>query len=85
MAKLGISSAKQHLQSIYPDGLALDTAFINPAVVHQLDSFAEDAVASGSWCDLQALLPPALTHEDTTALLEHCSVLQSSGSPLVSY
>ena len=80
VAKLGISSAKQHLQSIYPDGLALDTAFVNPAVVHQLDGFAEDAVASGSWCDLQALMPPALTHEDTTALLEHCSVLQSSGT-----
>ena len=82
MAKLGISAAKQHLRSIYPDGLALETAFVNPAVVHQLDGFAEDAVASNSWCDLQALLPPALTHDDTIALLGHCSVLQTAGTCL---
>lgn len=28
---------------------------------------------------MQALLPPALTQEDTAAVLEHCSVMQPSG------
>lgn len=79
IAKLGISSGRQHLQTTFPDGIALDTAFVNPSVVHQLDASAEDAAASGSWCDMQALLPPALTHDDATALLEHCSVMQHSG------
>ena len=79
VAKLGISSGRQHLQSTFPDGIALDTAFVNPSVVHQLDASAEDAAASGSWCDMQALLPPALTHDDASALLEHCSVMQQSG------
>jgi len=79
VTKLGISSGKQHLQATFPDGIALETAFVSPSVVHQLDASAEDAVASGSWCDMQALLPSALTHEDTTALLEHCSVMQPSG------
>lgn len=63
----------------FPDGIPLDTAFVSPSVIHQLDASAEDAVACGSWCDLQALLPPALTHQDTAAVLDHCSVMQSSG------
>ncbi|DBB10622.1 TPA: hypothetical protein ACH3X3_007133 [Trebouxia sp. C0006] len=79
VSKLGISSGKHHLQTTFPDGIALETAFVNPTVVHQLDASAEDAAASGSWCDLQALLPPALTHDDITLLLEHCSVMQPSG------
>ncbi|DBA76463.1 TPA: hypothetical protein ACH3X2_008532 [Trebouxia sp. C0005] len=79
LSKLGISSGKQHLQTTFPDGISLETAFVNPTVVHQLDASAEDAAASGSWCDLQTLLPPALTHDDITLLLEHCSVMQPSG------
>ena len=80
MAKLGITASKQHLQATFPEGIPLETAFVSPSVIHQLDASAEDAVASGSWCDVQALLPPALTHEDTAAVLEHCSVMQSSGA-----
>lgn len=79
VAKLGITASKQHLQATFPDGIPLETAFVSPSVIHQLDASAEDAVASGSWCDVQALLPPALTHEDTAAVLEHCSVMQPSG------
>lgn len=79
VAKLGIASAKQHLQSSFPDGIALDTAFVSSAVLHQLDAAAEDAVASGSWCDTQALLPSALTADDATALLEHCPFMQATG------
>ena len=79
VAKLGIASAKQHLQATFPDGIALETAFVSPAVVHQLDAAAEDAVASSSWCDMQALLPSALTQEDATALLEHCPFMKSTG------
>ena len=79
VAKLGITASKQHLQTTFPDGIPLDTAFVSPSIMQQLDASAEDAVASGSWCDLQSLLPPALTHEDTAAVLEHCSVMQSSG------
>jgi len=83
VSKLGISSGKQHLQTTFPDGIALETAFVNSTVVHQLDASAEDAAASGSWCDLQALLPPALTHDDITLLLEHCSVMQTSGKQVI--
>lgn len=83
VSKLGISSGKHHLQTTFPDGIALETAFVNPTVVHQLDASAEDAAASGSWCDLQALLPPALTHDDITLLLEHCSVMQPSGKQVI--
>ena len=79
VAKLGISSSKQHLQTAFPDGIPLETAFVSPSVIHQLDASAEDAVQCGSWCDVQALLPPALSHEDAAGLLEHCSVMQSSG------
>lgn len=79
VAKLGIAASKQHLQTTFPDGIALESAFVSPSVIHQLDASAEDAVASGSWCDVQALLPPALSHEDASALLEHCPIMQSAG------
>ena len=83
VSKLLISSGKHHLQTTFPDGIPLETAFVNPTVVHQLDASAEDAAASGSWCDLQALLPPALTHDDIAVLLEHCSVMQPSGKQVI--
>ena len=83
VAKLGIASGKQHLQSTLPEGIPLETAFVSPSVVHQLDASAEDAVASGSWCDVQPLLPSALSHDDAAALLEHCSVMQPSGKSLL--
>ncbi|KAL3152351.1 hypothetical protein ABBQ32_001414 [Trebouxia sp. C0010 RCD-2024] len=79
VAKLGIAASKQHLQTTFPDGIALESAFVSPSVIHQLDASAEDAAASGSWCDVQALLPPALSHEDASALLEHCPIMQSAG------
>ena len=82
VAKLGIASAKQHLQATFPDGLALETAFVSPSVVHQLDAAAEDAVTSSSWCDMQALLPSVLTQEDASLLLEHCPFMQSAGERL---
>lgn len=52
---------------------------MSPAVVHQLDAAAEDAVASGAWCDMQALVPSALSQDDAAALLEHCPFMQSTG------
>lgn len=79
VAKTGIASAKQHLQTSFPDGIALESTFVSPAVVHQLDAAAEDAVSSGSWCDMQALLPSALSQDDAVALLEHCPFMQSTG------
>ena len=79
MTKHGIANPRQHLQSTFPGGIALETVFVNPSLLQQLDAALEDAIASASWCDLQALLPPVLTAADVGALLGHSSPLQAAG------
>ncbi|KAA6426767.1 MAG: hypothetical protein FRX49_03092 [Trebouxia sp. A1-2] len=65
LSKLGISSGKQHLQTTFPDGISLETAFVNPTVVHQLDASAEDAAASGSWCQGKTVTGACTLHAGT--------------------
>ena len=49
VAKLGIPSARAHLQASFPDGVPLDTVFVGPELLQQVDAAAEEAVTSGSW------------------------------------
>ena len=79
VTKHGIANPRQHMQSAFPGGIALDTVFVNPSLLQQLDAAVEDAITSASWCDLQALLPPMLTAADVGALLGHSSQLQAAG------
>ena len=78
VAKLGIASAKQHLQATFPDGIALETAFVSPAVVHQLMAAAEDAGATNFSSMPFDFLNPAciLCRYDTVAKLGVASAKQ---------
>lgn len=47
--KLGIPSAQAHLQANFPDGIPLDTAFVGPELVQQLDAAVEEAISAEQW------------------------------------
>ena len=79
MTKHGIANPRQHVQGAFPGGIALETVFVNPSLLQQLDAAVEDAITSASWCDVQALLPPVLTAADAGALLGHSPQLQAAG------
>ena len=79
VTKHGIANPRQHVQSAFPGGIALETVFVNPSLLQQLDVAVEDAITSASWCDVQALLAPVLTAADVGALLGHSPQLQAAG------
>ena len=37
------------VQDKYRDGIALDSVFVHPSIVNQLDAVAEEAIAGNSW------------------------------------
>eukprot|EP00887_Chlorella_sp_A99_P000841 scaffold5.g841.t1 len=69
VAKYGVPSAQQFLAQAFPDGVALGSAYLAPAVVEQVAAAAEEALAAGSWCDVQTCLPGALPSADVVAVL----------------
>lgn len=64
-----MAQERQYLKNTFPDGIALETAFIAPTTLTQLEAAVEEAVASGSWTDVAPLLPSVLTPADAAALL----------------
>ena len=49
VTKLGIPSAQAYLQANFPDGIALETAFVGPELVQQLDAAVEEALSAEQW------------------------------------
>lgn len=49
----GLNSARfcadDVFQDKYRDGIALDSVFVHPSIVNQLDAVAEEAIAGNSW------------------------------------
>lgn len=55
--QLGVGSARAYLEATFPDGIALDTVFVGPELLHQLDASAEEAIATASWYDAPSRSP----------------------------
>ncbi|GAB4816872.1 hypothetical protein N2152v2_003918 [Parachlorella kessleri] len=72
VSKYGIAAPRQFLPQHFPDGIALDSAFVAPSVVDQVEACAEEALQAGSWCDVQPVLPSILSTSDAAALLGRC-------------
>lgn len=70
-SKHGVTNAAQFLASTYPEGLALQTMFISPTILHQANAAIEDALASDGWCDVPATVPGDLTVGDVATLLSN--------------
>ncbi|XP_050211386.1 E3 UFM1-protein ligase 1 homolog [Mercurialis annua] len=75
--KLGISQPIQFLQSRYPEGIPLVTAFAHPSLIEMLDASVEDAVERGSWIDSLSVLPTSLGPQDAYKILSLCPSVKS--------
>lgn len=72
--KYGVSNPAQYFAQNFPDGVALSSAYISPAVSHQVEAVVEEAVQSGSWCDVMSVVPSALTPADAAQVLEKSNI-----------
>lgn len=70
--KYGMTNPTQHLRGEFPDGQALATVFASPAVAHQVEASVEEAVHSGTWCDVMHAVSTAFTSADAAQLLAKC-------------
>lgn len=80
LTRLEFSGPKKYLQSLYSDGLALDSCFISRHIVEGVDASILDAVQSKSWLDVMPLLPPPLSTSDAAVVLNECSELKNKDS-----
>ncbi len=76
LTRLEFSGPKKYLQSLYTDGLALDSCFISRHIVESVDASILDTVQSNGWLDVMPLLPPPLSTSDATVVLNECSELK---------
>ncbi|GFQ06362.1 e3 ufm1-protein ligase 1 homolog [Phtheirospermum japonicum] len=74
--KLGIPQPIQFLQSRYPEGKPLVTAFAHGSLIEMLDASVEDAVERGSWIDSLTILPTSFTSQDASKILSLCPSVQ---------
>ena len=81
----GIPNARAFLAQHFPDGHALESAYVSPAVVGQVEAAVEEALApgGGGWCDVLPHVPPALTAADAGALLGECKAAGAGGARLL--
>jgi hypothetical protein len=79
-AKLGVGNARAHLETLFPDGIALQTAFVAARLTDQVDAAVEEALDSGGWVDCLQAVPSVLSAGDTADLLARCSSVQSLGA-----
>eukprot|EP00850_Spirogloea_muscicola_P011329 SM000070S21295 [mRNA] locus=s70:98473:103870:+ [translate_table: standard] len=78
LRKLGVVQPKQHLQARYSDGVALDTVFVHPSIISQLDAAIEEAVIQSTWCDAAPLLPSSFSVADMAKIIKLCPSLQNA-------
>ncbi|XP_075093456.1 E3 UFM1-protein ligase 1 homolog [Nicotiana tabacum] len=78
MQKLGIPQPSQFLQSRYPDGISLDTAYAHPSMIEMLDAAVEDAIERNSWIDSLSVLPASLGSQDAFKILSLCPSVQAA-------
>lgn len=76
LRKLNVPQPKQYLQEMYKDGVALDTVFVHPSTISQLDAVAEEAIAGNSWFDALPLVPPSAGATDAAKLVTLCPTVQ---------
>ena len=79
MSKLGVTNARVHLDSLFPEGIPLQTAFVAPLLIQQLDAAVEEALDSNSWVDCLTLVPTVLSPADAADLLARCPSVKSLG------
>ncbi|KAI8468856.1 MAG: hypothetical protein J3K34DRAFT_294179 [Monoraphidium minutum] len=74
--RMGVANDRAYLQATFPEGLALETAFVSPSLLVQLEAGIDEVALAGGWLDASALLPPALAPGDVSLLLQRCHAAQ---------
>lgn len=76
LRKLNVPQPKQYLQEMYKDGVALDSVFVHPSTISQLDAVAEEAIAGNTWFDALPLVPSSIEATDAAKLVTLCPTVQ---------
>ncbi|XP_042955861.1 E3 UFM1-protein ligase 1 homolog isoform X2 [Carya illinoinensis] len=76
LRKLGIPQPVPFLQSRYPEGMPLVTAFVHPSLIEMLDAATEDALERNSWIDSLSVLPASFEAQDAYKILSLCPSVQ---------
>ncbi|XP_040992719.1 E3 UFM1-protein ligase 1 homolog isoform X2 [Juglans microcarpa x Juglans regia] len=76
LRKLGIPQPVPFLQSRYPEGMPLVTAFVHPSLIEMLDAATEDAFEHNSWIDSLSVLPASFGAQDAYKILSLCPSVQ---------
>jgi hypothetical protein len=79
VSKLGVNNARAHLEGLFPEGIPLQTAFVAPTLIQQLDAAVEEALESNSWVDCLPLVPSVLSATDAVDLLARCPSVKALG------
>mmetsp|Transcript_16765 Transcript_16765/g.54824 ORF Transcript_16765/g.54824 Transcript_16765/m.54824 type:complete len:769 (+) Transcript_16765:27-2333(+) len=75
--RIGLQNPKTWLQKELSGGIALQTAYAGPGVMHALDASIEAALMTAGWCDAAVFVPVVFSTEDVAALLSKCQVVSS--------
>lgn len=79
---MGISGDPlEYVYPLLPDGFALASCFVDPALLEQVEAAADEALADSSWVDVHPLLPAALTAQDAALLLAECPTVEALSAP----
>ncbi|KAG2467744.1 E3 UFM1-protein ligase 1 [Polypterus senegalus] len=73
LTRLGIPDSVNYIRKRYKSRklLFLKAACLDQVIVDQVEASVEEAVSSGTWADVQSLLPSCLSTEDIGILLNH--------------
>ena len=80
LERMGIADGRGFMAASFPSGLVLESAFVSPNIVNQLEAAVDDVISSKSWLDALSILPSSLEAADITALLQRIPALQIAGA-----
>ncbi|KAK9802703.1 hypothetical protein WJX73_008997 [Symbiochloris irregularis] len=80
LSKLGVvDNQLEYIYPLVPEGFALQSAFVDAALLERVEAAASDALVDSSWVDVHPLLPPALNSQDAALLLAECETVEGLG------
>ncbi|XP_030054943.1 E3 UFM1-protein ligase 1 [Microcaecilia unicolor] len=73
LTRLGIPDPVGYIKKKYKTSqlLFLKAACVGQGIVDQVEALVEEAISSGTWADIQPMLPSSLSTEDVGILLQH--------------
>ncbi|XP_043921700.1 E3 UFM1-protein ligase 1 isoform X2 [Protopterus annectens] len=72
LSRLGIPDPVSYIKKRYKSKqlLLLNSVYVGQGIVDQIEASVEDAISSGTWTDIEPLLPSSFSVEDAAVLLQ---------------